>query len=67
MGGAISVRLVWSDITPNSYHLEQSYSDDGGKTWQPNFVATLTRDEETSTGGQLPLPSVSSAADGTHE
>jgi hypothetical protein len=44
-GRTISVRFVWSDITPNSHHVEQSYSDDGGKTWQPNFVATLTRAE----------------------
>jgi hypothetical protein len=47
-GRTIYVRLVYSDITPNSHHVEQSFSDDGGKTWQPNFVATLTRDEETS-------------------
>ena len=66
-GRTIFVRFVWSDITPNSHHVEQSFSDDGGKTWQPNFVATLTRDEETSTGDELPLPSVSSAADGTHD
>src|SRR5260370_832661 len=66
-GRTIFVRFVWSDITPNSHHVEQSFSDDGGKTWQPNFVATLTRDEETSTGNELALPSVSSAADGTHD
>jgi hypothetical protein len=42
-GRAILVRFVWSDITPNSHHVEQSFSDDGGKTWEPNFVATLTR------------------------
>jgi hypothetical protein len=47
-GRTIFVRFVWSDITPNSHHVEQSYSDDGGKTWQPNFVATLTRDEASS-------------------
>jgi hypothetical protein len=61
-GRTIFVRFAWSDITPNSHHVEQSFSDDGGKTWQPNFVATLTRDEETSTGDELPLPSVSGAA-----
>jgi hypothetical protein len=44
-GRAILVRGVWSDITPNSHHFEQSYSDDGGKTWEPNFIATLTREE----------------------
>jgi hypothetical protein len=39
------VRIVWSDITPDSHHFEQSFSDDGGKTWEPNFVATLTREK----------------------
>jgi hypothetical protein len=47
-GRTISVRFVYSDITPNSHHVEQAFSDDGGKTWQPNFVATLTRDEASS-------------------
>ena len=45
-GRAILVRFVWSDITPNSHRVEQSYSDDGGKTWEPNFVATLTRESK---------------------
>src|SRR5690242_3808214 len=45
-GRTIFVRFVWSDITPKSHHVEQSFSDDGGKTWEPNFVATLTRDKE---------------------
>jgi hypothetical protein len=39
----ILVRQVWSDITPTSHHFEQAFSDDGGKTWEPNFKATLTR------------------------
>ena len=42
-GRTILVRVVWSDITPDSHHFEQSFSDDGGKTWEPNFTATLTR------------------------
>lgn len=42
-GRNIMVRQVWSDITPTSHHFEQSFSDDGGKTWEPNFKATLTR------------------------
>jgi hypothetical protein len=45
-GRAIFVRGVWSDITPNSHRFEQSFSDDGGKTWEPNFVANLTREKE---------------------
>jgi hypothetical protein len=39
----ILVRGVWSDITPNAHHFEQSYSDDGGRTWAPAFIANLTR------------------------
>ena len=42
-GRTILVRVVWSDITADSHRFEQSFSDDGGKTWEPNFVATLTR------------------------
>ena len=42
-GRSILVRFVWSDITPDSHHVEQSFSADGGKTWEPNFVANLTR------------------------
>jgi hypothetical protein len=44
-GRTILVRIVWSDITPDSHRFEQSFSDDGGKTWEPNFVGTLTREK----------------------
>jgi hypothetical protein len=40
---SILIRAVWSDIAPDSHHFEESYSDDGGKTWAPAFIATLTR------------------------
>jgi hypothetical protein len=43
-GRAVLVRGVWSDITANSHRFEISFSDDGGKTWEPNFIADLTRD-----------------------
>jgi hypothetical protein len=39
----ILVRGVWSNIQPNSHHFEESYSEDGGKTWAPAFVAELRR------------------------
>jgi hypothetical protein len=38
-GRSILVRNVWSDITPNSCHFEQAFSDDGGKTWEVNWSA----------------------------
>jgi hypothetical protein len=45
-GRTILVRQVWSDITPTSHRFEQSFSDDGGKTWESNFVAKLTREQK---------------------
>ena len=42
-GQSILVRNVWSDITPNSCRFEQSFSADGGKTWEVNWIATDTR------------------------
>ncbi len=42
-GRTIQVRQLWSAITPTSYHFEQAFSDDYGKTWETNFIADLTR------------------------
>jgi hypothetical protein len=42
-GRAILVRFIISDITPTSAHFEQAFSDDGGKTWEVNWIATDTR------------------------
>lgn len=42
-GRTILVRCVYFDITPDAHRFEQSFSEDGGKTWEPNFVAALSR------------------------
>jgi hypothetical protein len=42
-GKAILVRFRVSDITPNSCRFDQSFSGDGGKTWETNFIAVETR------------------------
>jgi hypothetical protein len=42
-GRAILIRYAWSDITANSAHFEQAYSDDGGKTWEVNWITDQTR------------------------
>ena len=34
---------MWSEITPASAHFEQSFSDDGGKTWEVNWITDQTR------------------------
>jgi len=66
-GRMVFVRFVWSDITPDSHHVEQSFSNDGGKTWEPNFVATLTRDKAAPADNVIPLPPASSATAGAHD
>ena len=47
-GRAIFVRFIISDITPNSCRFEQAFSDDGGKTWEVNWIATDTRVKDWS-------------------
>ena len=42
-GRAIFVRFVITPTTPDSIRFEQAFSDDGGKTWEVNWIATDTR------------------------
>ena len=42
-GRAILVRYVWLNFSPNSSRMEQSFSADGGKTWEVNWICELTR------------------------
>jgi hypothetical protein len=42
-GRMILVRNVWMDMTANSCRFEQAFSDDGGKTWETNWIAADTR------------------------
>lgn len=42
-GRTILVRFIISDVTPDSAHFEQAYSDDWGKTWEVNWIADDTR------------------------
>jgi hypothetical protein len=42
-GRAVFVKFVISEITADSCRFEQSFSDDGGKTWEVNWIAVDTR------------------------
>ena len=37
-GRTILVRYDWTRTTTDSPHFEQSFSDDGGKTWEVNWI-----------------------------
>lgn len=42
-GRTVLVRFVISDVTANSARFEQAFSDDGGVTWETNWIAVDTR------------------------
>ena len=42
-GRAILVRYVWLNISPQSARMEQSFSPDGGKTWEVNWICELSK------------------------
>ena len=42
-GRTILVRYVWSDTATPTPHFEQSFSADGGKTWELNWASWSTR------------------------
>ncbi len=42
-GRAIEVRFIISGITADSWRFEQAFSEDGGKTWEVNWIAVDTR------------------------
>ena len=44
----ILIRFIWSNTDTNTPHFEQSFSDDGGKTWEVNWITDQTRVSDES-------------------
>jgi len=42
-GRHIYNRFIWSKITPTSCQWEQAFSEDGGKTWETNWIMEFER------------------------
>jgi hypothetical protein len=42
-GRAIFIRYHWSKLDTDTPHFEQSFSNDGGKTWEVNWITDQTR------------------------
>jgi hypothetical protein len=64
-GRAILTRQIWSKITPDSHQFEQAFSTDGGKTWETNFIANLTRADAATAAQHVAPPADGSS--GSHD
>ena len=42
-GRAILVRFLFSRMTATSFRIEQSFSDDGGTSWEVNWISDFTK------------------------
>jgi hypothetical protein len=49
-GKLIYIRFIWSNTDSNTPHFEQSFSNDGGKTWEVNWITDQTRVQVTGAG-----------------
>ena len=57
-GKSIFIRFIWSKTNTDTPHFEQSFSGDGGKTWEVNWITDQTRVADTTdkpiAGGREP-------------
>ena len=42
-GRPVRVRFIWTHETPDTARWEQSFSADGGATWETNWIMDMTR------------------------
>jgi hypothetical protein len=42
-GKPIRVRFIWSDFTPGSARWQQAFSEDGGVSWETNWIMEFKR------------------------
>jgi hypothetical protein len=47
-GKLIYIRFIWSNTDSKMPHFEQSFSDDGAKTWEVNWITDQTRVSDVS-------------------
>lgn len=46
-GRPVDVRFLFTDLEPDTFQLEQAFSDDGGVSWETNWIAKFRRTQPT--------------------
>jgi hypothetical protein len=49
-GRVILVRFIWSKTNTHSPHFEQSFSEDGGATWEVNWITDQSPADDSHGG-----------------
>ena len=53
-GKSIFIRFIWSNTNSNTPHFEQSFSADGGKSWEVNWITDQTRVPDGAISDSVP-------------
>lgn len=61
-GRAVFVRFIFSGMSDTTFRIEQAFSDDGGRTWETNWITTFTKDRDQAAPPPGPRP-----ADAAHD
>src|SRR5579863_5448471 len=62
---SILSRNVFLGITPDSVRFEQAFSDDGGRSWETNWIMTFTRTPASAQGSPMAGPASRKATPST--
>jgi len=47
-GKSVLIRFAWTNVNTDTPHFEQAFSNDGGKTWEVNWITDQTRVPDAS-------------------
>src|SRR5581483_6153432 len=64
-GRPILIRFIWSKTHTDSPHFEQSFSEDGGRTWEVNWITDQKRVNASAINPHPKPPAVAAGTDKT--
>jgi len=71
-GKSVFVRYVWTQTGTNSVHFEQAFSDNGGKSWDVNWISDMVREsgstaDAAAAGEEREAGTKAEAPEGQHD